>query len=912
MSLGRKRNRNSFVCTFCRRRKAKCDKGNPCSTCVKYNNPHCEYIKDPGFGAARKNFTGFVELGAASTTTAVPGEVHSELQQLKEKVLMLEHLVSVNRMPINTPLWQGSEELAQIIGYNPFSQDLTTFSFQNDYSPFLQLGASPARFYGPLSWVLLIKVDNAISEMFAFKHKDVLKRKISYLSAFKLLGSSQNPSDQVFARKVALSAYLHEPRFCKNEMETMSVGERHNERAKYVGLTTLPGGVDPRLAMNEKVELLLPSKRVIWMLVERFFKRLYVFFPFVDELDFKQHITRLVGPPTNVHEKATRLNVERKMDFLHLGLLLLILRFSYLTLFSNSEAVNEANMKLLDSLQEAQERRFLLENPIHIEVLDVAEECLAQFDCLRFCNLYMVQLCLYIKLYHMYAPEHGDVPEDSHLQLYTATLIHMAMSLGLHREPDRFKSKIRNPRTNNLCRKIWAFLLLLDLQGAMLNGLPMCTHRGMFDTKQPYHTPGNENVSNIEIEKLVVEGFQRMEVCYVPVSKVAALVSLLGEPLNMGELCTQLLALELMFFEDYKAFWLDMSCGTTCMSLEKTLRAKMYFEGSFLLVLVYFHFFNYYEREGQVDLSYFYLKKLAFVALKNMMPFYEDFVERSELLFEESTGIIITPGFQLLVQKSMIVAQALMGRLRFSILHCEMLLEHALLLVSDPLYAAMYETLKCTFNLASNCLKVLFDTFAKLSSRYYYSWRCVKALDSMRESFVGTEYYLEWCKGRECYMKLSHEMLVDLNSLLRRSLEDVYENRLARAVTLDSGLALKLNTVGSFDSTLFTEGVDFEENFAGVTEDLDNWWMQMLSIKPQPDNMMLGPPPGAGHHAEPPLQDMLPLNGLNGVNGMNGINGMNGVNCVNGANGMTGMIQQIEPFPALSDTQLLDELIRNA
>ncbi|KAM9935437.1 hypothetical protein OXX80_004992 [Metschnikowia pulcherrima] len=43
MLPAKKRSHNTHVCNFCKRRKVRCDKGTPCSACVKYGNPICEY-----------------------------------------------------------------------------------------------------------------------------------------------------------------------------------------------------------------------------------------------------------------------------------------------------------------------------------------------------------------------------------------------------------------------------------------------------------------------------------------------------------------------------------------------------------------------------------------------------------------------------------------------------------------------------------------------------------------------------------------------------------------------------------------------------------------------------------------------------------------------------------------------------
>lgn len=102
-----------------------------------------------------------------------------------------------------------------------------------------------------------------------------------------------------------------------------------------LGLTFYDGGIDEELKLIEKIELVLPNKRITWKLIERFFTHLYPFFAIIDELYFKSLINRLLGPESSDDEKISKLKVEKRLDFVYLGLLLIVLRLSYLSLFSN-------------------------------------------------------------------------------------------------------------------------------------------------------------------------------------------------------------------------------------------------------------------------------------------------------------------------------------------------------------------------------------------------------------------------------------------------------------------------------------------------------------------------------------------------------------------------------------------------
>lgn len=899
----RRRNRNTYVCTFCKRRKTRCDKGSPCSTCVRYKNPNCEYQSEPlhGSGTRRSSdengyadsvlksdindindmdrFNGFnrsnsnnsknsnsknsngsnnsvlkpdysdpntdysMQNGlstsfAYASPTAAPSSLYSELDMLREKILMLENSVQLSSTTESTPLvWASSADYRHyLLGYNPYVSGSETFSFHGGYTPFLSMGLASSRHYGPLSWISLIKIDNSVSRIFAYINRDMVKRMAQHQYRMENNPASavdSKPSDSIFLQKIVNSDSFTDQQLYKNfrgrtsPSDKPDVSKTINERAKAVGLTFHEGGIDSRLELVDKLMLVLPAKRVIWLLVDRFFSRVYMFFPFLDETDFTENIVRILGPRSNLHEKIEKLNVERKSDLVHLGILLLVLRFGYLTLFTNSDSVNEMNLKSNDPSPNAQEIKYLLANPIDIDTLEVAEMCLNEFSFLRFCNIPLLQLALYIKLYYMFAPENGEVPEDSHSQACTALLINMAISLGFHREPDNFETEVRDLKTNNLCRKIWYYLLILDLQGAMSNGLPLCASRDTFDTKLPFYTPGNENSHNIETEKLVAEAFSRFEHAYEPMCRLTNLIVSVGKRIAMSELCALLNSLELDYIKDYEYFKCDLSALQGNAGVLKAVRTKVYFQGSFFLVSICFHFFNHYETLQNMDLAYFYLKKVIVISIFNMMPFYQDYIEKSDVLFENSTDITITPGFQSLVHKCMIVIQSVIVRARFSILFFEQQSTHMDALVLDPEYKRRYDLLKNTYSLSNKCLKVFVDTLSKLSSRYYYSWRCIKAQECLQKARSGTDYYLQYCKGKECCMKLTNDMLEDLNMLLQKSLARVSENK-------KSSVNVPITPDEPFQaSDMSAAGSDSNYGAFANNEQVDNLWMQMISLKPQ-------------------------------------------------------------------------------
>lgn len=853
MSQPRRRLRNSFVCSFCKRRKVRCDKANPCSLCVKYANAVCEYPKVLAKAVPRKERADYGEavmtldsptgstltrapststLGSilSSASTFAPDGVHLELELLKHKIKLLELSVLLKQTEhpgYNSPVWCASslDDLLFLLGYNPYVGDTQTYLFHQLYVPYVSTGKRGARYHGPLSWIALVKMDLAASQMFAYKLRAAMKKRMVLL----LDKNSLRPAEHVFGKRLQTEACeeLYGGDVPLKNEESAELSKKVNERARVVGLTLCEDDIAAELNILGKIKLVLPTRKVLWMLVDRFFERVYPFFPFLDQFDFEERLVSIFGSD-RLHVKVDKLNVSAKMDLIYIALLLLVLRFAYFTLFSNNEAQNEANLKTTDPSPRAQEIKFLLSNPIDIDAVDVAQMCLSQFGYLRFCNLPLLQLHLYLKLYYNFAPENGDSPEDTNSQSYTALLVNMAISLGLHREPDNiFKDNLRDEKTNNLCRKIWYYLLVMDIQDGMSNGIHLNTRRSLFDTLPPFYKPGCENVRNTEVEIEAINCLLKIDMCYDQIAGVIALIANVSSPVKMKDLCTTLTSLEENFIKNMTPYYLEANGQLAPLTVQETLATKIYFQVNFFMASICMHLFNYYERNDNLDLAYYYLKKVIAVSVHNMMPFYDYFVEKSAIWFQFTSDLAVTPAFQNLVHKCIIVIHCVMLRLRFSILKYE----NSSPVMQDEESRRRYELLRETYDLCHQCMMTFIETMTKLSSRYYYSWRCMKAQESIRVASEGTDYFTNFCKGKEAYMKFSNPMLEDLNSILASALDRVKNNKVKNEQNYTTFTdELFRGSTPTYATPMSMNNKDNPAN--GVIEDIDSLWMQMLSQKP--------------------------------------------------------------------------------
>ncbi|GMG28349.1 unnamed protein product [Ambrosiozyma monospora] len=94
----RKRNRPSFVCSNCRRKKIKCDKQSPCHNCVKAKiDNSCQYGIPSEDHLLQRNDQTNDKLETAPTlnenTPSPATTIHSEMEEMRAKIISLENLL---------------------------------------------------------------------------------------------------------------------------------------------------------------------------------------------------------------------------------------------------------------------------------------------------------------------------------------------------------------------------------------------------------------------------------------------------------------------------------------------------------------------------------------------------------------------------------------------------------------------------------------------------------------------------------------------------------------------------------------------------------------------------------------------------------------------------------------------------
>lgn len=646
-----------------------------------------------------------------------------------------------------------------LIGTNIYNHPNDTINFYEKYSSVHYKDPLRRINYGPFAWSSLMKRDIGLrlvwDHIVEQKDKNTAKEENAAL-VFARQSTEINQETTNTILSADKFADHHEKQFQKRALQTdgydesipynsiLKARQERNIQKQILNRTTLPlgltfydGQIDRELQLIEKIQVVLPKKRVVWKLIYRYFTWVYTYMPFLDEQYFRRDVARIIGPQSLEDEPITDLKIERKLDLAVVGILLIVLRLAYLSLFSNNSTLNEQILNSNDPSPEIQGSKYLMRNPININTIDVAQLCLDQFQVFRKTNFTVMQLTLYLRLYHTYAPEDGDGADGGDSQVLNAVLIQMAYSLGLNREPDE---QCKDLKINNLSRKIWNYLMMSDTFLGYTFGNPMSTDDIYYDTKPPFCVAGGENIIDKDRDRLITDRYNNCTFLSPLLRDLTRLTLNMKSRIPLPLLCAKLSKLEVEW---------HTRCGTlkdciTCngkgesFTVERNLKVKIYLAYKAFLLSIYFHLYLYYESKTS-DVAFFYMKKCLLITTADIMPHYSALLGRSEVI----SDMIINPTLEVVVHKANMVYMSAIVRTNFTIFHLRQNSEHARLCKEDKLYLTYFQLLCQVSSCLTRAAEYTISAISKISNRYYYAWRITKGQTFLLKIITSTQFYEE-------------------------------------------------------------------------------------------------------------------------------------------------------------------------
>ncbi|KAK6204766.1 uncharacterized protein RJT21DRAFT_133984 [Scheffersomyces amazonensis] len=852
----KKRNKATLVCTNCKKKKIKCNRRQPCSSCVRSNVGYsCVYEtkwRPVSFDISESNSMHQTISDSNPTTTDINSNSNSksnsnsnnpfqdELFQLRKKLNDLEAslisgkagsniIIDDNSTPNsstivsdpsisseitnnNTPnynklsVWDsGTHSIAVWVTQrpsnipNPIVPDDEIINFYEGYTPIQVRGNVRRINYGPLAWPALIRKDTWLNVMWKFADGQSISEciigqrtpqmSLENMKVYTAPNPANDSSPEMFKKKTLENDGYNEMvpyKTLAKAVGTKSISSSVNVSTAALAKSLFEGRFNPELQLIEKIKRIMPKKKVIWSLIDQFFSILYGHFPFIDEIDFKKELSKIIGPVSYEDEPLGKVKIERKMDLAHISICLIILRMSYISLFNNRNCIN-AN--IMDSSEDSIEK-YLFANPINLAVIEVATSCIECFQFSRKSNLTVFQAIFFMRLYRIHAPEEGDGVDGGDSQVATAMLIQMAFSLGLNREPDKFEI-FNDERANHLGRKMWHFLVRSDLIHCYSVGNPTTIDMRHFDVKSPFLNEKNSNVSDIDMENAVVETFSYLKDKLFPLKTLLDMVLDINNGSSINKLLISLHDMEKTLTETFYILENDQSNQSNQINQSQdkyshffdVVKSKIFISVKISLSTLYYHVYLHYEKTYNSELSYFYIKKMYLIILHDIAPFI------FEILYGRfsSDGLILNPTLEMALHKINQINLSTFARVNYMKVTMENKPDHAAKLVSDPQYRLNYRRFVSLSSIVKKCGDLITMVFEKFSTRYYYAWRVYKAHSTLFNYLASTSFYTNNIPGLKkiCAFQYSSSQLDEIDGVIHALAKSVsksvlYEDKIEK------------------------------------------------------------------------------------------------------------------------------------
>lgn len=772
--------RTKTACSFCRKKKVKCDGKVPCSTCLQHKNQQCDLISQ-----------------------VAPNRSVQNSQIIKPKLpiknannVLHTPAVSSNEMGLYANLignHSGAESLNKASGQFaecPCASSEETINFFQDGGKIVAISPYSRQFFGPFSWLSLLLNDiYALPYMrYILSHKKDFNTIIEDLETYTK--DNHTFKDENLNNNINLS----------NLQKGTNINEIDNKSA-YIHHAVQKND------LMQSIKLILPKKDVIWKLINQFFLAAYPFFPLVEESDFRRHLEEIIGEEDYTDTKVADFTIRKRVDYAVIGLLLLFLRIAYLSLSSNIE---DNGPKDVQKSPIVSEREYLLSNPIKIEAFTVAKNCFSQFDYFNCIDIQVLQLVLFIRIYYIYAPEEGDDYDGKISRILNSTIIQMAYSMGLHRDPGHLPYNFNNIKlNNNLNRKIWYFIVSLDYNSSILSGDPLSTKIIPADTNIPDFNPDYEN-TNKNVENEIVEVLADTKVRLAMSKTVIDIVLNIEQGANVKQLLVSLANLESLSHRDVV---LDQFYKWDKIPLKKMIEMKNNLELRFWLSSIYFKLFIHYEERKNNDLICVYSKKILKISVVEIIPYILKVSDSRTKTLSEFDIFYILPSLLLLSHKFIFSVSFVLIRVKYFEFKLKLASKYESNILEND---SLYNKAQRLIYLLQACIKWILDFLKRLSKSYFKAWRLYKVQNHILSIIASENFYLE-----------SKTAILNLwNPFSEQTIEELIETLQPAVNDIEASNKMPLFLQNFSICEESKNQMDFMRNDA---MEFDSFWLDMIS-----------------------------------------------------------------------------------
>ncbi|CUM68084.1 uncharacterized protein PRCAT00005801001 [Priceomyces carsonii] len=683
---GRKQ-RPSRACTFCKKRKIKCDLRTPCSSCIRYGCLECRYTQPANIGDISK-------LPIKAVDDDRRTRIEDEVSTLDERVKELKKWLAKD---VRTAVLEELTDTSHFEVDHKFLKRIDKVNFHDRFFS-TELEDLQITTKGPLSWFSLIKIDMSLSQL----HLKCIKL---IRETFDRLGTELET--QVRANK---SRSLDSSRIFSvtpTDYNSLGVGELGNYHAQFLGnITDLP----------------LPNMKVINLLVDRFFSHIHCLCNFFNEKDFRNKLSGLLDFKDAGGVESVSIKISDNKDFANLGSLLLALRLGYLSLFTCTGEIN-------NSRQNNNNVAFLIGQPISSDLVQISEDFLNYLKERNEYSIEMYQLALMHLYYLQVAPERGDSIDKGRSLVLVSFLFEMAYSLGFERDPNSIPGSTMDNSEAELRRWLWFYLLLIDSRRSMVTGAPLNFNRFGFDTKVPdLSIVGGGSTGSTGAPLSCYTFFKFSVEILESIQKVGGC--------NVNDLMTLLTPRENKWdYSKVRKQVFDVNFLSKPFSRPLALKAYLY-DSTFVLSLL-FHLYIFYERKRDASQGRHLLRKLLKV-ISDILGCVCEFLGNMHNILGDCSDLVVGPPLEILLHKSILILLAINNRVNFALIDSGARSKNA----EDPHFTYTVSTLKRAKNILDQFIHLSSAIISHLGKRYNYANFIAQSLEIFKSSTSLDQLYL--------------------------------------------------------------------------------------------------------------------------------------------------------------------------
>ncbi|GAV27471.1 hypothetical protein PMKS-000939 [Pichia membranifaciens] len=481
--------------------------------------------------------------------------------------------------------------------------------------------------------------------------------------------------------------------------------------------------------LGRKILNILPNKKAIWLFIDRFFRYVYPFLPYLDQYSFIEEVERVINgnhiTDLNNEEMVTKLKITHQTDTAILGSLMVVIMFAYESLLNNTGTFQNSDDATPDDI-------YLSKFPQSNLLITCTESCLNEFKLLKRCHIYVLQCALLLEEYQKVDSFQSFGESDSHI--YIGLLIQMATTIGLNRDPT-FGGGSNNSKNDLLLRKIWYGLIAGDNHQYMQTGTPPSIYPHHYDTKLPWFDEKVSNIADLELERVTIEMMREKFLAGQEMRKLADLVTNMRENPTLEDLLINMSGLIFHLrhrFGSFNTILMMDHQNLHYRKVEKALYMILYLHALILLQPVFLHIFYHFQKIGHFDATMFFYNKVLSIwmfVIGNL----HNLVYSSSKFFGTGFDLFLVPVIEVLMHK---------GLITFTSSYIKALIAGKKLQKSNVKNEELLKEIE--YYKSEIIMKLFIDVqlpiLKHLCKRYFYSWKLLKAhsfiFKSMKEDSI--------------------------------------------------------------------------------------------------------------------------------------------------------------------------------